>query len=73
MGREEGIGDDSEGVRREKKQREKKWENLLWEMLNEWKKFFFRSEEDNIYRSYALWERDCFLFFFFFGKTTYRK
>ena len=60
MGREEGIGDDSEGVRREKKQREeKKWESLLWERLNEWKKIFFpRSEKYNIYRSYALCERE---------------
>ena len=47
MGREEARGGDSEGVRREKKQR----------------------EEDNIYRNYALHEREIvFQFFFFFGK-----
>ena len=67
MGREEAKGGDSEDVRREKKQREKKkWESLLWEMLNEWKKIFFsKLEEDNIYKSYALWEKDCFPIFFF--------
>ena len=42
VGREEGRGGDSEGVRREKKQREeKKWESLLWERLNEQKKILF--------------------------------
>ena len=67
MGREEAKRGDSEGVRREKKQKEeKKWESLLWERLNEWKKIFFlRSEGDNIYRSYTLRERDCFPIFFF--------
>ena len=49
MGREEVRRDDSEGVRREKKQREEtKWESLLWETLNEQNKIFFpRLEEDN--------------------------
>ena len=64
MGREEAKRGDSEGVRREKKQKEeKKWESLLWERLNEWKKIFFpRLEKDDIYKSYALCERerDCF-------------
>ena len=67
MGREEARRGDSEGVRREKKRKkEKKWDSLLWEMLNEWKKIFFpRLEEDNIYRSYALCERDIVFQFFF--------
>ena len=70
MGREEAKGGDNEGVKREKKQKEeKKWESLLWERLNEWKKIFFpRLEEDNIYRSYALCERDIVFQFFFFRK-----
>ena len=68
MGREEAKGGDSEGVKREKKYREeKKWESLLWERLNERKKTFFpRIENDNIYRSYALCEREI-VFQFFFG------
>ena len=71
MGREEVRWGDSEGVRREKKQREeKKWESLLWEMLNEQNKILFPElEEDNIYRNYVLHEREIvFHFFFFFWK-----
>ena len=44
---------------RKKQKREKKWENLLWERLNERKNIVFpKSEKDNIYRSYALCERE---------------
>ena len=71
MGREEARWGDSEGVRREKKQREeKKWKSLLWEMLNKRKKILFpMSEEDNIYRNYDPHEREIvFHFFFFFEK-----
>ena len=74
MGREDTREGDSEGVRREKKQKEeKKWEILLWERLNERKKILFPElEEDNIYRSYVPRERerDCFPVFFFFGKQS---
>ena len=70
MRREEAKGGDSEGVRREKKQKEeKKWESLLWERLNEWNKILFlESEEDNIYRNYTPLEREIVFQFFFFGK-----
>ena len=72
MGREEARGGDSEGVRREKKQREeKKWESLLREKLNKQKKILFPKSKEVIF----IWimrcmrERDCFpIFFFFFGK-----
>ena len=71
MGREEDRGGDSEAVRREKKQREeKKWESLLWERLNERTKeiCFPWLEENNIYRSYALCEREIIFWNCFFGK-----
>ena len=67
MEREETRGGDSEGVRREKKQKEeKKWESLLWERPNEWNKILFpESKEDNIYRNFAPHEREIVFHFFF--------
>ena len=62
MRREEVRDGDSEGTRRKKK----KWGEEVREFIvrkAKWAEeniFFHRSEEDNIYRSYALCERDCF-------------
>ena len=62
MGREETRGGGNESVRKEKrkkKKEDKKWESLLWERLKVWKKILFpMSEEDNIYKSYVLCERE---------------
>ena len=62
MRREEVRDGDSEGARRKKK----KWGEEVREFIvrkAKWAEeniFFHRSEEDNIYRSYTLCERDCF-------------
>ena len=62
MGRGETRVSDSEGVRREKvKGREKKWENLPWERRRQKIMFLTAIDENNIYRRYNAWERDCFL------------
>ena len=66
MGRGETRVSDSEGVRREKvKGREKKWENLPWERRRQKIMFLTAIDENNIYRRYNTWERDCFPNFFF--------
>ena len=54
---------DSEDMRREKaKGREKKWESLPRERERRHHKIMFPTsiDEDNIYRKYNAWERDCF-------------
>ena len=62
MGRGETRVSDSEGVRREKvKGREKKWENLPLERRHQKIMFLTAIDENNIYRRYNAWERDCFL------------
>ena len=62
MGRGETRVSDSEGVRREKvKGGEKKWENLPWERRRQKIMFLTAINENNIYRRYNTWERDCFL------------
>ena len=62
MGRGATRVSDSEGVRREKvKGGEKKWENLPWERRRQKIMFLTAINENNIYRRYNAWERDCFL------------
>ena len=60
MGREEVRGGDSEGVKREKKTKEGEEVREFIVRKAKWAKenIFSRSEEDNIYRSYALCERE---------------
>ena len=62
MGRGETEVSDSEGVRREKQREERKGEKAYHERERRHHKIMFPTaiDEDNIYRRYNAWERDCF-------------
>ena len=71
MGKEEARGSNSKGVRREKIKGGEEVREFIVRKANERKKIFFpKPEEDNIYRSYALCEREIVLLKKKFGKQS---